>query len=142
MAIQQGQVTSFKKELLLLVHNFAASGGDTFKIALYTANATLGPDTTVYTTTAEASGTGYVAGGATLVNVEPAAADGTAYWSFDTVEWASSSITARGALIYNSSKSNKAVAVLDFGADKTTSNATFRVAMPAVGSTSSLLRIE
>ena len=137
MAITQTVCTSFKKELLEGVHNL---GSDTIKIALYTDAATLGADTTTYSTDNEVSGTGYTAGGVQIGAT--VSSDGTiAYVDFDDATWASSSFTARGALIYNSSKSNKAVMVLDFGDDKTSNNSTFTVGMPANTSTAALIRI-
>ena len=139
MAITQTLCTSFKVEVLNGVHNFSA---DTFKLALYTDSATIGADTLIYTTNNEVVGTGYTAGGNTLtVSVTPVSSGTTAYVSFDNTSWASSTITARGALIYNSSQSNKAVAVLDFGADKTTSNSVFTITFPAASATSAIVRI-
>ena len=137
MAITQTTCTSFKVELLTGTHNF---NSDTFKIALYTGSATLGADTTVYSSTNEASASGYTAGGNTLtVSTTPTSSGTIAYISFSNTSW-SSALTARGALIYNSSKSNKAVAVLDFGADKT-STSTFTVTFPAADATSAIVRI-
>lgn len=137
MAITQTTCTSFKVELLTGTHNFSS---DTFKIALYTGAATLNADTTVYTTSNEVSATGYTAGGNTLtVSTTPTSSSTIAYVSFSNTSW-SSALTARGALIYNSSKSNKAVAVLDFGADKT-STSTFTVTFPAANATSAIVRI-
>jgi hypothetical protein len=138
MAISQVLCTSFKKELLEATHNF---GSHTFKIALYTSAATLNADTTVYSTDNEVSGTGYDAGGVTLTADTVASGDGVGFVNFSDATWASSSFTARGALIYNSSQSNKAVMVLDFGADKTSNNSTFKVGMPANTSTAALIRI-
>ena len=139
MAITQTLCTSFKVEVLNGVHNFSA---DTFKLALYTDSATIGADTLIYTTNNEVVGTGYTAGGNTLtVSVTPVSSGTTAYVSFANTSWASSTITARGALIYNSSQSNKAVAVLDFGADKTTSNSVFTITFPAASATSAIVRI-
>ena len=123
--IVQGQTTSFKQELYEAIHNFTT---DTFKIALYTANATLNQDTTAYTAT-----------GKTLLNPTVNASDGTAYISFDNPSWTSASFTARGALIYNSSKANRSVAVLDFGSDKTTTS-TFTITFPANTATSAIIR--
>ena len=134
--IVQGQTTSFKEELYKGVHNFTT---DTFKIALYTANATLNQDTTVYTTTGEITGTGYTAGGKALVAPTVNASDGTAYISFNNISWTSASFTVRGALIYNSSKANRSVAVLDFGSDKVTTS-TFTITFPANTSTSAIIR--
>lgn len=144
MSIAQTTTTSFRVELFEAVHDFTT---DTFKIALYTGAADIGPTTTVYTTSGEASGTGYTAGGATLtVSTEPTSANNsfgipTAYVSFSNVSWANSSFTARGALIYNSSKSNKSVAVLDFGGDKTTTNTTFTIQFPTADANSAIVRI-
>jgi hypothetical protein len=134
--IVQGQTTSFKEELYKGVHNFEA---DTFKIALYTANATLNQDTTAYTEVGEITGTGYTAGGQTLLNPVVSSASGVAYISFDNIAWTPASFTVRGALIYNSSKSNRSVAVLDFGSDKVTAS-TFTITFPANTSTSAIIR--
>ena len=131
--ITQTATTSFKAELLQGVHDFDT---DTFKIALYLATADLGASTTVYVTGGETSGTGYTAGGATMTGISVNAAG---FVSFTNVSWNPAAFTARGALIYNSSKGNKAVAVLDFGSDKTASN-TFLVQVPANTVTSALIR--
>ena len=137
MAITQTTCTSFKVELLTGTHDFSS---DTFKIALYTGAATLGADTTAYSASNEVSASGYAAGGNTLtVSTTPTSSSTTAYVSFANTSW-SSALTARGALIYNSSKSNKAVAALDFGADKT-SSATFTVTFPTADATSAIVRI-
>lgn len=138
MAIQQTMCSSFKYQLWLAQHDFST---DVFKLALYTSASSIGPDTTVYATTNEVTGTGYVAGGNTMTGVTVVLSGTTSYVDFDNVTWAASSITARGALIYNSSKSNKAVAVLDFGADKTSSGTPFVVQMPSNTATTALLRI-
>ena len=140
MAITQTMCTSFKKELLEGVHNFKASGGHTFKIALYTSSATLGADTTIYSTVGEASGTAYTAGGLTLTNIDPASGGTTGFCDFVDVYWNSSSITARGALIYNSSQSNKAVCVLNFNSD-ITSNPDFRIDFPVSDKDTAIIRI-
>jgi hypothetical protein len=140
MAITQTMCTSFKKELLEGVHNFNASGGHTFKIALYTSSATLGADTTIYSTVGEVSGTAYTAGGFTLTNIDPASGGTTGFCGFADVYWNSSSITARGALIYNTSQGNKAVITLDFETDKT-SNPDFRIDFPAETATGALIRV-
>jgi membrane-bound inhibitor of C-type lysozyme len=134
--IVQGQTTSFKKELYEAIHNFTT---DTFKIALYTANATLNQDTIAYTATGEISGAGYTATGQTLLNPVVSSASGVAYISFDNISWTSASFTVRGALIYNSSKANRSVAVLDFGSDKVTTS-TFTITFPANTSTSAIIR--
>lgn len=138
MAISQVLCTSFKKELLEGTHNF---GSHEFRIALYTNAATLNADTTVYSTDNEVSGTGYVANDKLLTRIDPSSGDGVGFTGFEDVTWTSSSFTARGALIYNSSQSNKAVMVLDFGDDKTSNNSTFTVGMPANTSTAALIRI-
>jgi len=139
MAITEAMCTSFKQEVLEGVHNFKSSGGHTFKIALYTSSASLDATTTAYTTSNEVSGTNYDAGGFTLTNKSPETIGTTAVCSFEDAFWNSSSITARGALIYNSSQSNKAVCVLDFGVDKT-SNPDFRIDFPAETATGALIR--
>lgn len=134
--------TSFKVELLKGIHNFSASGGDTFKIALYTSSATLDASTTAYSVTNEVSGSGYTAGGNTLTNVDPTSSGTTAYLDFDDTTWSTATITARGALIYNSTAAgNPAVAVLDFGADKTSTAGDFTVVMPTADSSSAIVRI-
>lgn len=134
--------TSFKVELLKGVHNFSASGGDTFKIALYTNAATLDASTTAYSATNEVSGTGYTAGGLALTNIDPTSSGTTAYLDFSDATWTSSTITARGALIYNSSAvGNPAVAVLDFGADKSSSASNFTVVMPTADAATAVVRI-
>jgi len=137
MAFEQTLTTSFKQEILLGVHDLET---DTIKMALYLATADLGAATTVYTTSGETSGTGYTAGGETLTGVTVLTADTTAYVDFADPSWDPAAFTARGALIYNASKSNKAIAVLDFGSDKTATT-TFTVQMPANTATSALIRI-
>lgn len=134
--IQQGATTVFKTNLLNGAENFTTG---VYKIALYTALADLGPATTAYTTTNEIVGTGYVAGGKTLTNVVPAASDNVAFISFLNVTWNPASFTARGALIYNST-TGAAVAVLDFGSDKTASN-TFTVTFPTATATDAIIRL-
>lgn len=147
MAITQTATTSFKVELLQAVHNFGPTSPDTYKIALYTAVADLGASTTAYTTTGEVSGTGYTAGGKTLtISTSPTSGTNssnvvTAYISFADIDWTNSSFTARGALIYNSSKSNKSVAVLNFGSDKTVNNDTFEIIFPTPDANSAIVRI-
>jgi hypothetical protein len=146
MSILQTATTSFKVELLQAVHNFGPTSPNTFKIALYTADSNIGPTTTVYTTTNEVVGTGYTAGGNTLViSTSPTSGSNnlnvaTAFVSFSNTSWASASFTARGALIYNSTQGNKSVAVLDFGADRT-SSATFTVQFPPAVAGSALLQL-
>lgn len=139
MSLQQTLTTSFKQQILLGEHDLQT---DTIKIALYTAFATLGPDTTVYSTTDEITGTGYSAGGVVLTGVTiSTASNGTVYVDFANAVWNPAAFTCRGALIYNASKSNKSIAVLDFGADKTCAN-TFTVQMPENTSTAALLRFK
>lgn len=134
MSIVQTQTTSFKAELYQAVHNLTT---DTLKMALYTGNADLNADTTQYTTSNEVSGTGYVAGGVVLTGVTINTSGYTAYVNFNNVQF-NASVTARCALIYNASKSNKSIAVLDFGSDKT--SASFTVTMPTNTATSALIR--
>ena len=147
MALQQTATTSFKVELLQGVHNFGPTSPDMFKVALYTGAANIGPTTTAYTTSGEVVGTGYVAGGNTLaISVSPTSGNNsssvpTAYISFSNSSWTSSTFTARGALIYNSTEGNKSVAVLDFGADKTVSNDTFQIIFPTADANSAIVRI-
>ena len=148
MSITQSLVTSFKVEILDGIHNFgvgvirAGTAADTFKIALYTASATLDATTTAYTTSNEVVGTGYVAGGNTLVISQvPTSTGTTAFLDFSDSSWTTSTITARGALIYNSTQSNKAVAVLDFGGDKVTTAQTFTVIFPSSTSSTAIVRI-
>lgn len=138
MAISQAMCSSFKQQILLGEHDLDT---DTIKIALYTSSATLGASTTAYTTSDEVVGTGYVAGGNTLAGATVSLSGTTAYVDFTDTTWASSSITARGALIYNSSKSNKAIAVLDFGGDKTSTNGNFTVQFPTNDASSAIIRI-
>jgi hypothetical protein len=137
--ITQGLVTSFKVELLTATHNFTPTTGDTFYLALYTQSATLNADTTVYTTSGEVVASGYTAGGIALTSIAPTSSGDIAFTSFNDVTF-TASITANGALIYNSTKSNKAVAVLAFGADKT-STPTFVVTFPTFSSTTAIIRI-
>jgi hypothetical protein len=136
MSIVQTQTTSFKKQLYSAVHNLAS---DTLKIALYSASADLNADTTAYSATNEISGTGYTAGGQTITGVVISSTGTTAYVSFDNVNWTGASFTARCALVYNSSQGNKSIAVLDFGADKTTTS-TFTIALPSNTATAALIR--
>ena len=128
--IVQTQCTAFKVNLLSGLENFANGTPYTYKIALYNANANLDANTTVYTSQNEVTGTGYTAGGETLTVIAPTSQNTTAYVSFQNATWASASFTCRGALIYNSNTS-AAVAVLNFGSDKTVSNQTFTVTFPA-----------
>jgi hypothetical protein len=140
--------TSFKKELLYGAHDFDASSGDTFKIALYTSSATLNAATTAYATTNEVSGTNYTAGGGTLTPVDPTSSGTTALLDFADETWANATITARGALIYNTtpnttsiSLTNPAVIVLDFGGDKTSTAGNFTVVFPTADASNAIIRI-
>jgi hypothetical protein len=149
MAITQAMATSFKVEILTSIHNFgtgvvrATTAADTFKIALFTSSATLDSTTTVYTTSNEVVGTGYTAGGNTLTisNVPNSVSGTTAWLSFSNTTWSTSTITANGALIYNSTQSNKAVAVLAFGGDKTSTAGDFTIIFPTANNTSAIIRI-
>jgi len=138
MAITQAMCTSFKADVLNKEQDLDA---DTLKIALYTSSATLGAATTAYSTTNEISGTGYSAGGVTLTSTTVATTGTTAYFDAADPEWTSASFTARGALIYNSTNADKAIAVLDFGGDFTVSSGTFRIVFPAAGA-SAIIRID
>ena len=139
MTIQQGQCTVFKKNVLSGLENFAAGTSYVYKIALYTALADLSYATTAYTTSNElSSGNGYTAGGKVLTPIVPATSGQTAYVSFNNVTWNPASFTCRGALIYNST-TGAAVAVLDFGNDKSASN-TFTITFPTANSTDAIIR--
>ena len=129
MAISQAMATSFKAEILDEVHDLVA---DTLKIALFTSSASLGATTTAYSTEV-ANGNGYATGGVTLANKVVSTSGTTAFFDADDPTWTSASFTARGALIYNSSASDKAIAVLNFGGDFTVSSGTFRIVFPAAG---------
>ena len=156
MPIQQAMCTSFKAELMLAVHDFRVTSGDTFKISLYTSSANIDANTTAYTTTGEVTGTNYTAGGNTLVNggvvtSNTSSSAGTGFTTFSNTTWTNATITARGALIYNNTPSalsnsggtltNAAVAVLDFGSDKTSTTGDFTVVFPAATNTAAIIRI-
>ena len=130
MAITQAMCTSFKSEILDEQHDLVA---DTIKIALYTSSASLDASTTAFTTSNEISGTGYSSGGVELTSRTVSTSGTTAFFDADDPTWTSASFTARGALIYNSTNSNKAIAVLNFGGDFTVSSGTFRIVFPAAG---------
>jgi hypothetical protein len=136
MAITTAVCNSYKKEILDGIH----AAADIYKIALFTDAATLGAATTAYATSNEIVGAGYTAGGATLSGFTSGLADSVAYLTFSDASWANATITARGCLIYNSSKSNKAIAVFDFGGNVTSTSGTFTVDLPAAGATA-LIRI-
>ena len=150
MAIAQAMCTSFKKELLEGVHNFKNSGGDTFKLALYaegsggksSTTATLGATTTAFTTTGEVASSGtYATGGGSLTRVDPSTSGTTAFTDFADLSFTTATITAMGALIYNSSDSNKAVAVLDFTSNKTSTSGTFTIQFPTADASNAILRL-
>ena len=150
MAIAQAMCTSFKKELLEGVHNFKNSGGDTFKLSLYaegsggksSTTATLGASTTAFTTTGEVASSGtYATGGGSLTRVDPSTSGTTAFTDFSDLSFTTATITAMGALIYNSSDSNKAVAVLDFTSNKTSTAGTFTIQFPTADASNAIIRI-
>jgi hypothetical protein len=149
MAISQAMATSFKVEILSSYHNFnttnpsrSSNTADTFKIALYTSSATLDASTTVYSASNEVSGTGYTATGNTLtISQVPTSTSTTAWLDFADTSWTTATITANGALIYNSSQGNRAVAVLAFGGDKTSTAGTFTIVFPTADSTNAIIRI-
>lgn len=156
MAITQAMCTSFKAELMLAVHDFRATGGDTFKLALYTSSASVDANSTAYTTSGEATGTNYTAGGSALTNLgvvtsNNSAATGTGFTDFSDLTFSNSTITARGAMIYNTTPSansnanttltNAAVAVLDFGSDKVSNAGDFTIIFPTATNTTAIIRI-
>lgn len=146
MALTQAICTSFKVELMTAGHDFSASGGSAFKLALFTDNASIagsfGAATTNYSdmSTDEASGTGYTAGGAALTNVEPTSSGTTAYTDFADMTFSTVTLTSRGALIYNTSLANAAVAVLDFGADKQAVAADMIITFPTADASNAIIR--
>ena len=144
MAISSAICNSFKQEILVGTHNFTATSGNTFKIALFTSDASLGASTTAYSTSNEitnSSGTAYTAGGATLTSVTPTTSGTTALCDFADVSFSSASFTANGALIYNDTQSDKAVAVIAFGGDKTVSSGTFTIQFPTADASNAIIRI-
>ena len=156
MAISQAMCTSFKAELLLGVHNFRNVSGNTFKLALYTSSASIDANTTTYTTSQEVTGTNYTAGGAALTNTGVTATNtnataGTGFTDFSDLTFSLATITARGALIYNTTPSangtantvltNAAVCVLDFGSDKTSTDGDFTIIFPANDASNAIIRI-
>ena len=147
MAITQAMCTSFKVEILNGVHAFgttvarAGTTADTFKMALYTDSASLDATTTAYETGGETSGTGYTAGGQNLAAVAPTSSGTTAYLDFADETWTNATITARGAMIYNQTQGNKAVAVLDFGGNKTSTAGDFTVVFPNADASTAIIRI-
>jgi hypothetical protein len=146
MAITSALCTSFKKELLERKHDFNASSGHTFKIALYTSSASLDAATTDYTTSNEVVGTGYTAGGIALTNIDPDTSGTTAFIDFADATWPNATITAAGALIYNTTTdggtgTTEAVAVISFGGDKTSTNGDFVVQFPVADASNAIIRI-
>lgn len=141
MAITQAMCTSFKQALLDGEMDFSSDTAQTFKIALYTSSATLDATTTAYSATNEVSGTGYTAGGNTLTVVAPTTSGTTAYLDFADTTWSTATITARGALIYKSGGTNPAVAVLDFGGDKTSTAGDFTIQFPAAAAGTAIIRV-
>ena len=141
MAITSTLTTSFKVELLTGTHNFTNSSGNSFKLALYTSSATLGATTTAFTTTGQASGTNYTSGGSALTNVTPSATGTTAVPDFNDLTFSTATITARGCMIYNDTNSNKAVAVLDFTSNKTSTSGTFTIQFPTADASNAIIRI-
>ena len=145
MAITQAMCTSFKQELLQGQHNFT-NGGSTFKLALFTSSASLGAATTAYSTSNEASGTGYTAGGSALTNVTPTTSGTTAFCDFNDLTFSSSTITANGAMIYNTttgggSNTTDSCIILAFGADKTSTNGDFTIQFPTADASNAIIRI-
>lgn len=143
MAITTNAIcNSFKEDNLKGLHNFTVSTGDVFKLALYTNSATIGADTTSFTTSGEVGDTGqYASGGGALVNALVSVNGTTAFVDFNDLSFTGVTLTARGALIYNTSETNKAVAVLDFGSDKTATAGTFTVQFPNANDTQAIIRI-
>jgi hypothetical protein len=144
MANTSAICNSFKTEILKAVHNFTASTGNTFKIALFTSSATLGAGTTAYAATGmnEMSGTGYTAGGKALTSVTPSLDSTTACCDFDDISWTSATFTANACLIYNDSASgDPAVCAVAFGGDKSVSSGTFTIQFPAKAATTAIVRI-
>lgn len=141
MAITSAVCTSFKPEVMQGLHNFTTSTGNAFKCALYTSSATLGASTTAYSATNEISGTGYSAGGVTLTNVTPTSSGTTGYIDFNDAQWTSSTFTANGCLVYNSTNSNRAVFVIAFGGDVSVTSGTFTIQWPTADASNAILRI-
>ena len=144
MAISSAICNSFKQEILVGTHNFTASSGNAFKIALYTSSASLGASTTAYSATNEisnTSGSAYSAGGETITSLTPVLDGSTAVCDFADVSWSSASFTANGCLIYNDTQSDKACAVVAFGGDKTVSSGTFTIQFPAAAASTAIIRI-
>jgi len=141
MPITPAVANSFKTEVLTAIHNFTLSTGDVFKLALYTSSANLGASTTAYSATNEAAGTNYTAGGGTLTNVTPVLSSSTAVCDFNDLTFSNVTITARGCMIYNSSKANRCVAVFDFSTDRTATAGNFTIVFPAPDAANAVIRI-
>ena len=144
MAISSAVCNSFKQEILVGTHNFTASSGNAFKLAMYTSSASLGAGTTAYSTSNEisnASGSAYTAGGKALTSVTPVLDGSTAVCDFADISFTSASFTANGCLIYNDTQADKAVCVVAFGGDKTVSSGTFTIQFPAAGASTAIVRI-
>ena len=144
MAISSAICNSFKQEILVGTHNFTASSGNAFKLALYDSDASLGAGTTAYSTSEEitnSSGSAYSAGGKTITSVTPVLDGSTAVCDFGDISWTSASFTANGCLIYNDTQSDKACAVIAFGGDKTVSSGTFTIQFPAAAASTAIIRI-
>lgn len=141
MAITSAICTSFKQELLVGTHNFTASSGNSFKLALYTSSASLGASTTAYTTSNEVSGTNYTAGGNALTSVTPTTSGTTAIVDFADLTFGTATVTARGCLIYNDTQSDKSVAAIDFGGDKTSTAGNFTIVFPSPTATGAIIRL-
>ena len=144
MTISSAVCNSFKQEILVGTHNFTASSGNSFKLAMYTSSASLGAGTTAYATTNEisnTSGSAYSAGGKTIVSVTPALDGSTACCDFADISFTSASFTANGCLIYNDTQADKAVCVVAFGSDKTVSSGTFTIQFPAADASNAIVRI-
>tara|TARA_R110001599_G_scaffold169313_2_gene359236 strand:+ start:32 stop:460 length:429 start_codon:yes stop_codon:yes gene_type:complete len=141
MAISQAMCTSFKVELMTGTHNFTASSGNSFKLALYTSSASLGASTTAYSATNEASGTNYTAAGAALTTVTPTSSGTTGFTDFADLTFSNATVTANGALIYNDTNSDKAVCVLAFGGDKTSTAGDFTIQFPTADASNAIIRI-
>jgi len=141
MAITSAICSSFKQEVLVGTHNFTATSGNSFKLALYTSSATLGAATTAFTTTGQASGTNYTSGGNALTSVTPVLSGTTAVCDFADLTFGTATVTARGCMIFNDTQSDKAVAIIDFGGDKTSTAGNFTVVFPSPTATGAIIRL-
>ena len=141
MAITSAICSSFKQEVLVGTHNFTVTSGNSFKLALYTSSATLGAATTAFTTTGQASGTNYTSGGSALTNITPVLSGTTAVCDFADLTFGTATVTARGCMIYNDTNSDKAVAIIDFGGDKTSTAGDFTVVFPSPTATGAIIRL-